>query len=365
MSELDDRLRRDFLEVRERVERLPLPDITSREPPADRSRLLAVVSAALVVLLIAGAAVIAVRSRGDGADRVGTSSSLPGATASSSTPAPSDAAAHTVVFSDDGAVQQLNVDTSGAPSTLPLTWPPSLGGPDAQLALSAPAVDRTHTSIAFVVGNPRNPGAGAIAVANLDGSSARVLTNGPGDAAPAWSWDGSHLAFLRQGTVRIINADGTGERSLGSEASWVRWSPDGTTLAIQSVGEPVRIGVLTITTGHVRWLTPTDGSVEQFSVTWSPDGSSIVYGQRFAYASEPGGLFIADADGSNARRLTSCRQPCEDDGQPSWSSDGAAIAFVRWLVTTPRTPQVLVVAASGGAVRELTSGPQPHDSPSW
>jgi hypothetical protein len=64
MTELDDRLRHDFHAVRERVERLPLPDITNREPrEAKRPRALAVLSAALVVLLVAGVAVIAGHSQ--------------------------------------------------------------------------------------------------------------------------------------------------------------------------------------------------------------------------------------------------------------------------------------------------------------
>ena len=338
---------------------------TATDPPpiehvrrrARRQRARFVASSLVPVLAVVAALTIVVttnRLRG-----VGVS------TATSSMPAPPDAVAHTVVFSDGGGVQQLNVDAGGPPTVLPVTWPSSLGGRDAHLALSAPAVDRSHRRIAFVVGNPQIPDVGAIAVSNLDGSAARALTNGPNDAAPAWSWDGSRIAFLRAGTVRIINADGTGERSLGVEASSVSWSPDGTTLAIRNVGEPVRIGLLTIATGHVGWLTPADGSVEQFTPAWSPDGSSIVYGQRFAYASQPAGLFVADADGSEARRLTSCSEPCEDDSEPSWSSDGTAIAFVRYLVTSPSTPQVFVVAASGGAVRQLTSGAEPHDSPSW
>jgi dipeptidyl aminopeptidase/acylaminoacyl peptidase len=358
MSELDDRLRRAFLDARERVERLPLPDLADREPPATRSRLLAVVSAAVVVALIAGAAVIAARSqRGTVPDRRGPSSS--------SLPTTADAFAHTLVFSG-GGVQQLDIDSDGPPTDLALTWPASLGGPDAPLAISSPSVDRSHTRIAFVVGNPANPGVGAIAVANLDGSSARTLTNGTDNAAPAWSWDGSQIAFLRQGIVQIINADGSGERSPGVAASSVSWSPDGKTLAIRNVGEPIRILSFTIATGRVGYLTPPLAAVEQFGPAWSPDGKSVVYGQRFAYASQPPGLFVAKVDGSGVRRLTSCREPCEEDGQPTWSSDGTFIAFVRRL-TTGSAQQIYVVAAGGdaSAVRQLTSGPQPHDSPSW
>ncbi len=63
MTELDDRLRHDFLAVRDRLERIPLPDVASREPrEVNRPRAIAVLSAALVVLLIAGVAVIATHS---------------------------------------------------------------------------------------------------------------------------------------------------------------------------------------------------------------------------------------------------------------------------------------------------------------
>lgn len=64
MTELDDRLRHDFRAVRERVERLPLPDITNREPrESKRPRALAALSAALIVLLVAGVAIIAGHSQ--------------------------------------------------------------------------------------------------------------------------------------------------------------------------------------------------------------------------------------------------------------------------------------------------------------
>ena len=64
MTELDDRLRHDFHAVRERVERLPLPDITNREPRGSkRPRAVVVVGAALVVLLVVGVAVIAGHSQ--------------------------------------------------------------------------------------------------------------------------------------------------------------------------------------------------------------------------------------------------------------------------------------------------------------
>ena len=370
-------------EVMSRVARTappaPIDELVTRARRSRRRHRLRVGGAAMATLAVAVVAAVSVAALGRGnagpSGVVTVTTTVATSTSSTVLPAPTALAAHTVVFSAGGGrVQQLNIDTGGPPTTLPVTWPPSLGGPDAPLAISAPAVDRSRTRIAFVVGDPRDSGAGAIAVANVDGSSARALTKGPNDAAPAWSWDGSQIAFVRAtsspgaGTGSMIwtmNSDGTDQRSLGVEASSASWSPDGTTLAIQNIGEPVRMGLLTIATGHVRWVTPADGSVEQFTPAWSPDGNSIVYGQRFAYSAQPAGLFVANADGSNARRLTSCNQGCEDDSEPTWSSDGSAIAFVRYMDSAPSTPQVYVVAPSGGPVRQLTSGAEPHDSPSW
>lgn len=353
-------------------------ELVARARRARRRHRLRVGGAAMATLAVALVAAVSVAALGRGnagpSGVVTVTTTVATSTSSSVLPAPTALAAHTVVFSGGGGVQQLNIDSSGPPTALPLTWPPSLGAPNAPLSISAPAVDRSRTRIAFIVGDPRDSGAGAIAVANVDGSSARALTNGPNDAAPAWSWDGSQIAFVRAtsspgaGTGSMIwtmNSDGTDQRSLGVEASSASWSPDGTTLAIQNIGEPVRMGLLTIATGHVRWVTPAAGSVEQFTPAWSPNGNSIVYGQRFAYSAQPAGLFVANADGSNARRLTSCNQGCEDDSEPTWSSDGTAIAFVRYMDSAPSTPQVYVVAASGGTVRQLTSGAGPHDSPSW
>ena len=54
---------------------------------------------------------------------------------------------------------------------------------------------------------------------------------------------------------------------------------------------------------------------------WSPDGQQMVYvaGGR----SNKNDLFVADADGSNMRRLTNTVQ---EEGIPAWSPDGASIA---------------------------------------
>jgi hypothetical protein len=328
-----------------------------------RRRAFAGVALAGAVVVGGGVAAAVAATRGPAHQvTVRSANSTPTSSAPSRFHAPPAAVAHTLVFVSAGTIQQVDVDTRGTPTNVPVMSPSSFGSPGSELTIAEPAINRAHTRIAFGVTDVTR--GQLILVADSDGRAARPVTNGPDDTGPTWSWDGRHIAFTRRDTVWTMNADGSNQRSLGVTASPVSWSADGATLAIQSIGEPVRIGTLTIATGAVRWLTPTDGSVEQFSPAWSPDGR-LVFGQRFTHNTQPGGLFVADADGADARRLTTCSSPCEDDGETSWSSDGTTIAFTRYLVPSPAEPQIYVVAAAGGPVREITSGPVAHQLPSW
>ncbi len=71
-------------------------------------------------------------------------------------------------------------------------------------------------------------------VANADGTDHRELTDDPGkDAFPTWSPDGHEIAFVDAGKIQVIGADGTGRRTLcstscGGVPSGPAWSPDGT-----------------------------------------------------------------------------------------------------------------------------------------
>ena len=70
-----------------------------------------------------------------------------------------------------------------------------------------------------------------------DGGTPRRLTSGPADVAPAWSPDGSRLAFLREGQVHVLAADGgepekVTDLPLGAGAPV--WSPNGERIAFTS-----------------------------------------------------------------------------------------------------------------------------------
>ena len=81
-----------------------------------------------------------------------------------------------------------------------------------------------------------------IYVMNPDGSGVTNLTNGEGGSLPAWSPDGTRLAFVRYsaGAVHlyVMNADGSGVTQLTHEnyhdLGRPAWSPDGTRIAFAS-----------------------------------------------------------------------------------------------------------------------------------
>ena len=110
----------------------------------------------------------------------------------------------------DGGQDQVVIEAAGA--TEP-TW-----SPDGQLAYTA-AVN----------------GGTALFVTNLDGTAARRLTDGTGDAAAAWSPDGTRIAFVRGNEIAVLTVASGEVRTLGTGGD-PAWSPDGATIYAWQAG---------------------------------------------------------------------------------------------------------------------------------
>ncbi len=113
-----------------------------------------------------------------------------------------------------------------------------------------------------------------------------------------------------------MNADGTNRVRLSSaiaDDSSPAWSPDGTRIAFHSRrGELTRIYLVDSEGGEERRLTLKSG----FAPAWSGDGSQIAFYSRRDGNPE---IYLMDADGSGQTRIT--HNPGEDV-RPAWSPGG-------------------------------------------
>lgn len=211
-----------------------------------------------------------------------------------------------------------------------------------------------------------------IYVINADGSGLVDLTNGSAESElrPAWSADGTRIAFQRESAgsyhdyeIFVMNADGSGITRLTYSAGGDElpaWSPDGTRIAFVSFRDnPTGGGIYVMNADgtNVKRLT-LNTQYSDSTPAWSPDGTRIAFAAVRDGATQHE-IFVMNADGTNLRRLTSGGG---FNHGPAWSPDGSLIAF-----TSHRDGnfEIYVMDADGGNQRKLTNNPEDDGSPSW
>jgi Tol biopolymer transport system component len=197
-----------------------------------------------------------------------------------------------------------------------------------------------------------------------DGSGLRRLTPSGSDVASyEWAPDGSRIAYLdSQGALWLVRPDGTGREVLAASSPlrspwFLSWSPDGKAIAVDArdpaAGPPpprrneldLRIYVIPTGGGTPRRLP--SGDVQDLD--WSPRGDEIAYG------SGSGLQRIIRTDGSRPRPVF--RHPV-GLGDPRWSPDGARLGFigpVRRGRFIDRYSGIYVADADGSNLRQVTS----------
>ena len=215
-------------------------------------------------------------------------------------------------------------------------------------------------------------GAGSIVYERDAGSVATVVAYDPlsgtrrdlvAGGQPAWSPDGSKLAYVQGDSVFVAGADGTGSVVVGA-GDWPAWSPDGARLAVsrydgvaqpQSASGTRQIAVIDLATHAESALT--SGAEDAFLPAWSPDGNEIAYATHR-------GLFVVPAQGGPGNAIgRAIALPRPPNGGPSWSPDGRTLAFLA------SNGQVWTVGADGSGAHQVTYtlvGPSTFaERPSW
>jgi Tol biopolymer transport system component len=170
---------------------------------------------------------------------------------------------------------------------------------------------------------------------------------------PAWSPDGLHLAFVRQGDIWTIDAAGGTARRLTTDgaASGPRFAPDSKTLAW------IDGGLLVTGLADGSGVPATLAEGVSAPPAWSPDGTRIAFERR---AGADAALLVVPAAGGVARRLGFGASSVA----PSWQ--GSTIVYVddhrldRWpghrrlstvaVTSAPSRSGGLVVASGPGGI---------------
>jgi TolB protein len=213
----------------------------------------------------------------------------------------------------------FTVDASGGSDPTPVL----IDAPYAQVERWSP----DGSQIAYLAPGSGDGNALSIVVANADGSDAHTIV--PGFSTWfSWSPDGTQIAYVGVEGLSVVNADGT-QSHLIDHGRWesVDWSPDGTTLLLSGYpGDTNQLDLYTVTPDGSDLTRLTNDADSEHAASWSPDGSSILFGFSPDSVDDDHrmDIAVAAADGTGMRVLTNWSG---FDGFPVWSPDGRWIAF--------------------------------------
>jgi Tol biopolymer transport system component len=285
-------------------------------------------------------------------------------------PGPHDAARATVAGENGriafaryagGSLEEVLLVSPASGLTVNLTDDPATGD-------TAPAWSPDGTRVAFQRSGPTE----GIWTMDATGGDLAFVPHTEDGFQPTWSPDGGWIAFSRHGggdaELWMVRTDGSDLTQLTANAVDDReasWSPDGTRIAFsrEGAGGTTRIVVLALGGGGQVAVTPAGGFDQ--APDWSPDGKRLAF-NRFL-PGEGNRVFTVAPNGKALTQRTFGGGPTGfNDVHPSWSPDGTRIAFARGGDQDDGLPfHIHTVHLASGRTSQVTDGRVQDLLPAW
>ena len=201
-------------------------------------------------------------------------------------------------------------------------------------------------------------------IANANGTNPRRLTTHPGnDTRPAFSNTGTKIVFAsdRNGThgtsdLFVMDASGANQVAITNtptiDEAFPAWSPDGTAIAFSRDGDIYKISP---TGANLTRLTTSPDT--EFEPDWSPSSAQIVFRQGINADDE---LWKVNANGTGLTALAHSGSVPEE--HPVWSPQGDKIAFIRGMF---KDAEIYTMNPDGSGVTRITNNTFMDASPAW